>query len=186
MSDVLQKLFEEVINQNNDLKSSIPPNSYARLRKAVDKTFQLFLSKGWRIIRAKHECIQLHIRCSNFKLLADLFREHTNGKIHNHQTDLNEALAECVNGGKSYIETIIYKGEFWNVLDKSISFVDIYLSVLNIDVAKQNDNVQPLHKDRRATLSLTAQNIKSENNASFERDTQFMSNKIYSLLLYDG
>ncbi|XP_060561895.1 uncharacterized protein LOC132721591 [Ruditapes philippinarum] len=182
MSDVLQKLFEEVINHNNDLKSSIPPNLYARLRTAVNETFHLFVSKGWRIKSAKRKCIKLHIKCSNFKSLANLFREHTNGKIHNHLTDLNEALAECVNGEKSYIETIIYKGEFWNVLDKSISFVEIYLSVLNIDVAKQNDNVQPLHKDRRATLSLTAQNVKSENNASFERDCNNELNTCLQLL----
>jgi hypothetical protein len=119
MSDVLQKLFEEVINQDNDLKSSIPPNSYDRLRKAVNKTFQLFLSKGWRIISAKHECIRLHVRCSNFKSLAALFRDHINGQICNHLTYLNEEIAECVSGGKSYFQTIIYKDEFWNVLDKS-------------------------------------------------------------------
>jgi phage-related protein len=119
MSDVLQQLFEEVMNQDNDFKSSIPLNSYGRLRAAVNKTFQLFLSKGWRIISAVHECIQLHITCSNFKSLAALFREHINGQINTNLSDLNEALTELVSGGKPCFQTIIYRDEFWNVLDKS-------------------------------------------------------------------
>ncbi|XP_060559973.1 uncharacterized protein LOC132720014 [Ruditapes philippinarum] len=164
MSDVLQQLFEEVMNQDNDFKSSIPLNSYGRLRAAVNKTFQLFLSKGWRIISAVHECIQLHIRCSNFKSLAALFREHINGQINTNLSDLNEALTELVSGGKPCFQTTIYRDEFWNVLDKSISSVDRFLSELNID------NVQPLNEGRRFTLSFSARNAKSERSESFYED----------------
>ncbi|XP_060562365.1 uncharacterized protein LOC132721990 [Ruditapes philippinarum] len=170
MSYVLQQLFEEVINEDNGLKSTIPPNSYIGLRAAVNKTYQIFLSKGWKIISAKHKCIQLQIRCSNFKSLAALLREHINGQIDNHLTDLNESLTECVNGGKSCFQTMIYKDEFWNVLDKSISSVDRFLSEVNIDLSKQKDNVQPLNKGRGLILSLTAQNLMSGSNKSFEGD----------------
>ncbi|XP_060602946.1 uncharacterized protein LOC132756014 [Ruditapes philippinarum] len=181
MSHVLQQLFEEVIDQDNDFVSSIPPNSYVTLRAAVKKTFQLFHQKGWRITRVTHGCIHLQIQCSNFKSLTALFREHTNGEMDNHLTDLNEALTEYVSGGQSCLETTIYKDEFLNVLDESISSVDRYLSELNINFEKKNDNVQPLKEGRRHTLSFTARKIRSERSESFEGD---YNNEVSSCLQF--
>jgi hypothetical protein len=119
MSIVLEQLFEEVINGDNDFRCSLPAESYVRLRGAVKRTFQLFLSKGWRITHTKHACIQLHIRCTNFRSLAALFREQIHGHLDHQLTYLNEALIDCFNGRDLRLETTIYKDEFWNVIDKS-------------------------------------------------------------------
>ena len=118
MSVVLEQLFDEVIKEDNNFKSSIPTDSYASLRKAVKKTFQLFLSKGWRIASVKQECIKLYIKCDSFKSLAALFREHINGQINEELAYLKDSLSESF-GYEIELETTIYKDEFWNALEKS-------------------------------------------------------------------
>jgi hypothetical protein len=123
MSDVLQQLFEEAILKDKGFKSRIPAGSYVTLRGAIEKTFKRFLSKGWRITRVKHECIQLHIECANFTALAALFREQTQGLIDQQLTELNEALTECVSEKMLLLETTIYTDELWNVIDKASKMV---------------------------------------------------------------
>ncbi|XP_060557795.1 uncharacterized protein LOC132718178 [Ruditapes philippinarum] len=180
MSDVLQQLFEEVIHEDNDFKSSIPAESYVRLRGAIKKTFERFLSKGWKITGVIHECIQLHIECTNFTALAALIREQTHGLIEPQLTDLNEALTECIHEEMLCLETTIYKDEFWNVIDKSISCVEDVLKEHNIDMANQSDNAQLLGDDiRKHSLSLSAEKVGSDGSGSFEGDC---NNKLETFL----
>ncbi|XP_060559977.1 uncharacterized protein LOC132720018 [Ruditapes philippinarum] len=183
MSDVLQQLFDEVIHEDKDFKSSIPADSYVRLRGAIEKTFKRFLSKGWRITRVKHECIQLHIECTNFTALAALFREQTQGLIDQQLTELNEALTECVSEKMLLLETTIYTDELWNVIDKAISCVEGVLKEHNIDMATQSDNAQLLGDDiRKHSLSLSAEKVGSDGSGSFEGDCNYKLETFLQLL----
>ncbi|XP_053374043.1 uncharacterized protein LOC123530935 [Mercenaria mercenaria] len=173
MSAVLEQLFEEVINEEDDFKSTIPADSYNKLREAVRKTFKLFLMKGWRITSARHECVKLHIRCLTFKSLAALFREHVQGHINEELRDLNFAISEIICGKDAQLETAIYKDEFWGVVERTISVVEDFLTDHGSDTKLVlKEKLQPYDDKKKHALSLTARNVTHEGPHAFECENE--------------
>lgn len=128
MSSVLVELFEEAINKDDDFKSKLPTELYLKLREVVNKTVQLFLSRGWQIVRTKRKCVQLDIRCDSFKSLADLVRSYINGELEVAFIDLKGAVSK-ITAEDVAIEPVIYKDEFWNVMFQTCKSTDQYIIV---------------------------------------------------------
>lgn len=126
MSTVLVELFEEAINQDEDFKSKLPTESYLKLREVVNKTVQLFLSRGWQIVQTKRKCVQLDIRCNSFASLAYLFRSYINGELEVAFIDLKGAVSK-ITAEDVAIEPVIYKDEFWNVMFQTCKSISHYV-----------------------------------------------------------
>ncbi|XP_045170223.2 uncharacterized protein LOC123532728 [Mercenaria mercenaria] len=142
MSGVLVQLFEEAVNENEDFKSKLPADSFVKLREVVNRTVQMFLSKGWQIVETKQKCVQLSIRCQSFAAFSGLCRECIEGSLEAELEELKSAISEISDGEKVELETVIYKDEFWNVIDKTLSALEIYRSENDENRVEYTEDVQ--------------------------------------------